>query len=169
MHLSFHGAAGGVTGSKHLLDTGRQKLLVDCGMFQGLKELRRRNWEPAAVRPRVPGRDPAHPRAHRPHRLDAAPDAVRVPGADPLHGGHGGTAELMLLDAAHLQEEDAAWANKKGFSSHAEPEPLYTTIDALRALKLLRPHPYGRWLDLGAGRLRVSTTPGTSWARLSSR
>jgi metallo-beta-lactamase family protein len=151
MHLSFHGAAGGVTGSKHLLDTGRQKLLVDCGMFQGLKELRRRNWNP-------PPFDLATldaillTHAHLDHS-GWLPRLARLGLQAPVHCTEATAelAELILLDAAHLQEEDAAWAKKKGYSRHAEPEPLYTTNDALRALKLLRPHPYGRWLDLGEG------------------
>ena len=59
--------------------------------------------------------------------------------------------EIMLMDAAHLQEEDAAYANKRGFSKHDPAEPLYTSMDALAALKLLAPTPVDRWLDLGPG------------------
>jgi metallo-beta-lactamase family protein len=59
--------------------------------------------------------------------------------------------ELMLMDSAHIQEEDAAWANKKGFSKHKPAEPLYTSIDALRSLHLIRPESFWRWVELGDG------------------
>jgi len=151
MQLSFHGAAGGVTGSKHLLDTGRQRLLVDCGMFQGLKELRQRNWaRPPFDVQTLDAILLTH--AHLDH-CGWLPRLVRHGLQTPVHCTESSAelAELILLDSAHLQEEDAAWAKKKGYSRHADPEPLYTTNDALRVLKLLRPHPYERWIDLGAG------------------
>lgn len=143
--LTFHGAAGTVTGSRHLLEAGGRRLLVDCGMFQGLKELRERNWA-------APGFDPAFlddlvlTHAHIDH-TGWTPRLMQYGFKGPIHAtpATAELLELMLLDAAHLQEEDAAFANKKGFSKHAPAEPLYTTIDALAALKLLRPLGYDDW------------------------
>jgi metallo-beta-lactamase family protein len=143
--LTFHGAAGTVTGSRHLLEAGGRRLLVDCGMFQGLKELRERNWAP-------PGFDPAFlddlvlTHAHIDH-TGWTPRLMQYGFKGPIHAtpATAELLELMLLDAAHIQEEDASFANKKGFSKHAPAEPLYTTINALAALKLLRPLGYDSW------------------------
>src|SRR6186997_2812810 len=116
--LTFLGAAGTVTGSKHLLDLGGQRVLVDCGLFQGLKELRLRNWEEFAVPP-------------------SSIDAVVLTHAHLDHCGYlprlvangfkgrvfctAGTQELCSLalpDSAHIQEEDARDANRHGYSKH---------------------------------------------------
>jgi len=151
MHLTFHGAAGCVTGSKHLLDTGRARVLVDCGLFQGLKTLRERNW-------RDPGFDA--------HALDAVVlthahidhtgwlPRLHKRGYDgPVHctDATRELLDLLLMDSAHLQEEDAEWANKKGFSKHKPAKPLYTSVDALETLRQLVPHPYGRWTEVAEG------------------
>ncbi len=149
--LTFHGAAGTVTGSRHLLEVPGCRLLVDCGMFQGLKELRQRNWQD-------PGFEPGFldhvilTHAHIDH-TGWVPRLMQYGYRGPLHctPATAELAELMLMDAAHLQEEDAAYANKRGFSKHQPAEPLYTSIDALAALKLLAPTDYGHWRDLGAG------------------
>lgn len=151
MRLSFHGAAGGVTGSKHLLETGKRRILVDCGLFQGLKELRLRNWEaPAFDLKALDHVLLTH--AHIDH-TGWLPRAVKLGLRAPVHatGATCELLELMLMDSAHLQEEDAAWANKKGFSKHRPAEPLYTSVDALAALKRLKPRDYDDWLDLGEG------------------
>ncbi|HOX27122.1 MAG TPA: MBL fold metallo-hydrolase [Candidatus Krumholzibacteria bacterium] len=151
MRISFHGAAGCVTGSRHLLEVGNRKILVDCGLFQGLKELRLRNWDrPDFDLEAVDTVLLTH--AHIDHS-GWLPRAVRLGLDAPVHATDG-TAELLellLLDSAHLQEEDAAWANKKGYSKHHPAEPLYTSHDALRALKKVQSHPFDRWLDLGDG------------------
>lgn len=143
--LTFHGAAGTVTGSRHLLEAAGRRLLVDCGMFQGLKALRERNWA-------APGFEPAFlddlvlTHAHIDH-TGWTPRLMQYGFKGPIHAtpATAELLELMLLDAAHLQEEDAAFANKKGFSKHDPAEPLYTSIDALAALKRVRPLDYGKW------------------------
>ncbi len=131
------------------------RLLVDCGLFQGLKELRQRNWQD-------PGFEPgfldhvALTHTHVDH-IGWVPRLLRYGYRGPLHctPPTAELAELILMDSAHLQEEDAAYANKRGFSRHHPAEPLYTSIDALAALKLLRPLDNGDWRDLGGGvRLR---------------
>lgn len=142
--LTFLGAAGTVTGSKHLLEVNGQRILVDCGLFQGLKALRLRNWEPFAV-------DPASinavilTHAHLDHcgylpRLVAGGYKGRIfctPGTKDL-------CSLVLPDSAHLQEEDARQANRHGYSKHSPALPLYTSIDAARALDRLQPVGYER-------------------------
>ena len=152
MRLSFHGAANCVTGSKHLLETDdNRQLLIDCGLFQGLKELRRRNWDPLPF-------DLAQvdhvllTHAHIDHS-GWLPRAVRLGLDAPIHATTATSelCQLLLMDSAHLQEEDAAWANKKGYSKHSPAEPLYTSPDALDTLRLFRPHDFDKWLDLGDG------------------
>ncbi len=149
MQLTFFGAAGTVTGSRHLLEAAGQRVLVDCGMFQGLKKLRRMNWD-------APGFEPGFldrvvlTHAHIDH-TGYTPRLLQYGFQGPIHCTEptAELVELMLMDSAHIQEEDAAWANKKGFSKHKHAEPLYTSYDALRALKLLKPEGYHKWLQLG--------------------
>jgi metallo-beta-lactamase family protein len=137
--LQFLGAAGTVTGSKHLLTLGARRVLVDCGLFQGLKALRLRNWRPppfdAAALDAV-----VLSHAHLDHS-GALPLLIR-------HGFRGpvyctpGTADLtriLLLDSAHIHEEDALRANRRGYSKHRPALPLYTTADAEAAIGLLSP------------------------------
>ncbi len=152
MRLSFHGAAGCVTGSKHLieLDDGR-RILIDCGLFQGLKELRRRNWadlpfDLGAIDHVI------LTHAHIDHS-GWLPRAVRLGLQAPVHATAATSelCQLLLMDSAHIQEEDAAWANKKGYSKHDPAEPLYTSVDALASLQLFRPHDFDKWVDLGDG------------------
>ncbi|MGE0449703.1 MAG: MBL fold metallo-hydrolase RNA specificity domain-containing protein [Vicinamibacterales bacterium] len=142
--LTFLGAAGTVTGSKYLIDTGSHNVLVDCGLFQGLKELRLRNWQPLSVDP-------------------AAVDAVILTHAHLDHCGYlprlvaggfkgrifctAGTRDLCTLilpDSARIQEEDARQANRHHYSKHDPALPLYTTEDAERAMLLLQPVGYHR-------------------------
>ena len=137
--LQFLGAAGGVTGSKYLFSYGDDQLLIDCGLFQGLKELRQRNWAPVPI-------DFARLRAvilthaHIDHS-GYLPRIVAKGYRGPVFATPG-TCDLltvMLPDAAHLQEEEARYANRKGYSKHAPALPLYTVQDADRSLQLLRP------------------------------
>jgi len=149
--LAFHGAAGTVTGSKYLLEAGGRRILIDCGMFQGLKELRELNWRPPAF-------DPAAvdhvllTHAHIDH-LGFLPRLVREGYRGPVHctPPTRELAELVLLDAAKLQVEDAEYANRQGFSKHAPALPLFDEADAHRALGLLNGASYEAWLDLGDG------------------
>jgi metallo-beta-lactamase family protein len=148
LSLTFLGAAGTVTGSKHLLEVDGRRVLVDCGLFQGLKELRLRNWEPLPI-------DPASidavilTHAHLDHcgylpRLVAGGYRGRIfctPATKEL-------CSLVLPDAARLQEEDAREANRHGYTKHSPALPLYTQADAARALMQLQPVGYQRLVPI---------------------
>jgi metallo-beta-lactamase family protein len=134
--IKFLGATGTVTGSKFLLDTGRTRVLVDHGLFQGPKALRERNWAPLPVDPRsIQSVVVTH--AHVDH-IGGLPLLVREGFRGPIHasGGSFDVAQFILPDSARLQEEDARFANKKGYSKHSPALPLYDEKDARRALQL---------------------------------
>jgi metallo-beta-lactamase family protein len=142
--LRFLGAAGTVTGSKYLVtDNGRQ-VLIDCGLFQGLKDLRLRNWaKPPFAAERIDAVVLSH--AHIDHS-GYLPLLVRNGFSGPIYCTPG-TADLLpvlLLDSAHLQEEQAEHANRYGYSKHKPALPLYTTADAEAALRLITARPYGK-------------------------
>jgi metallo-beta-lactamase family protein len=156
--LTFLGAAQTVTGSKHLVNTGRAQVLVDAGLFQGHKELRLRNWAELPV----PARDldaVVLTHAHLDHvgylpRLVAQGFRGRVfctPGTMDL-------AKLVLVDSANLQEEDARQANREGYSRHNPALPLYTVADAWRALSQLQPVGYDRQVTVASG-VEISFVP----------
>jgi metallo-beta-lactamase family protein len=138
VHIRFLGGAGTVTGSKYLVEHEGQRLLVDCGLFQGYKQLRLRNREPLPV---VPGQIGAVVLTHA--HIDHS-------GYLPLlvkEGFHGKAwctpatrdlCQILLPDSGHLQEEEAEYANRKGFSKHHPALPLYTEGDARASLKQLR-------------------------------
>ncbi len=152
--IQFLGAAGTVTGSKFLVDTGKTRFLVDCGMFQGAKQQRLLNWSPPPVKSSsVDQMLLTH--AHIDH-IGLLPIWVRegFQGAVWTTPSTLDLCEISLIDAAHLQEEDARFANKKGFSKHTPALPLYTTEDAQRALQHLRSIPYDQDLSLD-GEARV--------------
>ena len=149
--LTCLGAARTVTGSKHLLDTGRVQVLVDCGLFQGLKELRERNWQPLPV-PAQSIDAVVLTHAHLDHcgylpRLVAQGFRGRVF----CTAGTADLARIVLADAAKLQEEDAERANRKGYTRHRPALPLYTSEDANRALLLLQPVGYDRPMPVAPG------------------
>jgi metallo-beta-lactamase family protein len=136
--LQFLGAAGTVTGSKYLLEAGGERLMIDCGLFQGEKELRLRNWNPLPVPPAsVNWVVLTH--AHLDH-TGYLPRLVK----DGFRGEIWGTpatvelARLVLPDSGHLQEEDADYANFKGYSKHKPALPLYTYEEAVKTLESLR-------------------------------
>src|SRR5215213_1409357 len=123
--LQFLGATGTVTGSKYLLEVGGSRALIDCGLFQGLKELRQRNWEPLPFEPKSIGWV-LLTHAHIDH-TGYLPRLVRDGFTGPAYATEA-TAdllEILLPDSARLQEEDAEFANKKGFSKHSPALPLY--------------------------------------------
>lgn len=146
--VKFLGAAKSVTGSKYLLDIGNFRLLFDSGLFQGLKELRLRNRhefpvDPASIHAVVISH------AHIDH-TGYLPRLVREGFNGPVYCTQP-TAELMeimLLDSAKLQEEEAEFAKKKGYSKHENPEPLYTEEDAKATIKLIRTVKYNEELTL---------------------
>src|SRR4029453_16246703 len=156
--LTFLGAARTVTGSKHLLDTGSHRILVDCGLFQGGYELRRRNWQDLPVPPAsIDAVVLTH--AHLDHvgylpRLVAQGFKGRVfctPGTYDL-------AHLVLIDSAPLQEEDARQANRDRYSKHDPALPLYTIADAWKALAQLQPVGFHRAMPVAPG-IEISFTP----------
>lgn len=151
MRLTFLGAAGTVTGSRYLLETAEQRLLVDCGLFQGYKQLRLRNWSP-------PPFDPAAisaiilTHAHIDHS-GYIPRLVKLGFKGPIFCSPA-TLELcriLLPDSGYLQEEDAKFANARGFSKHHPALPLYTRADAEACLKLFEAVPTGQRFDPVAG------------------
>jgi len=145
--LGFHGAAGTVTGSKFLLEADRKRVLVDCGLFQGLKELRLRNWQPPPFEPAsVDAIILTH--AHIDHS-GYLPRLVREGYHGPIYCTRATRelANILLRDAAKLQEEDAEYANRKGFSKHHPALPLFTERDARAALRLFRTVDYDRWFE----------------------
>jgi metallo-beta-lactamase family protein len=160
MRMSFLGATGTVTGSKYLVETAGGRVMIDCGLFQGFKQLRLRNWAHLPIEP-------------------GAVDAVVLTHAHLDHSGYlprlwaqgfrgkvyctEGTRELcriLLPDSARLQEEDAKFANQRGFSKHSPALPLYTERDAEAALALLHAVPFGKVVEPVRG-LRVSFSPAS--------
>lgn len=136
--ITFLGATRTVTGSKYLLESGKTKVLVDCGLFQGLKELRLRNWNSL----------PIHPKNI---------DAILLTHAHLDHSGYipllvkngfrgkiyctdatYDLCKILLPDSGFLQEEDARYAKKKGFSKHKDPKPLYTQKDAIATFRYFK-------------------------------
>ena len=138
VRLSFYGATQTVTGSRYLVTCGQRRVLVDCGLFQGYKHLRLKNW------------------GRLPFAIDSV-DAVLLTHAHLDHSGYlplfvrsgfkgpiyatAATRELcgiLLPDSGHLQEEQAQFANRHGFSKHTPALPLYTQKDAIACLKRFR-------------------------------
>ncbi|MEL7448809.1 MAG: MBL fold metallo-hydrolase [Pseudomonadota bacterium] len=148
--LCFHGGAGTVTGSRYLLTADKDQIMVDAGLFQGLKALRKQNWKQPPFEPRH-----IHNLLLTHAHIDHAGYLPRM-----VHDGFRGTvhctagtrdlARLLLKDAAHLQEEDARYANRKGFSKHRPALPLCTAEDARKACDLMRAVDYGQWFETGA-------------------
>ena len=149
--LTSLGAAGTVTGSKHLLTYEGHRVLIDCGLFQGLKNLRELNWEKLPVQP---------------HAIDAVilthahldpcgylPRLVR----DGFRGRIYATeatrdvTELILMDSAFLQEKDAEFLNRHHLSKHTPALPLYGVHDARRALEHVSTVPFGKTIALPSG------------------
>lgn len=151
MKLTFLGATETVTGSKYLVEHGNRRVLVDCGLFQGTKNLRLRNWSPLPVAPdTLDAVVLTH--AHIDH-TGYLPVLAREGFRGPVYCT-AATAELcdiMLRDSARLQEEEADFANRHGYSKHHPAQPLYTLDDAQRALHLLKPVAFDECTGLGGG------------------
>lgn len=130
--LTFLGAAGTVTGSRFMVEFDERRVLVDAGLYQGLPDLRRRNWEPMPVSPRTI-QAAALTHAHLDH-CGYLPRRVRDGFTGPIRCTHdtAALAEIVLRDSAHLQEEDARYSNEGGWSRHHPALPLYDTGDAER-------------------------------------
>ncbi len=137
--ISFWGGVGTVTGSKYLVETEKARVLVDCGMFQGLRELRERNWQEPPFDPRaLTAILITH--AHIDH-TGFLPRLVRQGYHGPIYCSRG-TADLLkilLPDAGRLQEEDADYRNRHKLTKHNPALPLYTEKDAFATLELIRP------------------------------
>jgi metallo-beta-lactamase family protein len=155
--LTFLGAAGVVTGSKYLLSVAGDHYLIDCGLFQGASEWKARNWEPLPVDPsRIRAVLLTH--AHIDHS-GYLPRLVAQGFRGAIYATEATCAllEILLLDSAKLQEQDAEYANRKGYSRHQPALPLYTTEDAEASLELLRAIPFHSMLTLDS--LRVFYYP----------
>ncbi len=143
MKLTFLGATGTVTGSKYLLEDENKKFLIDCGLFQGLKDLRLQNWD-------KPPFDPASidavilTHAHIDHS-GYLPVLVKNGFKGPIYcsAGTADLCDILLPDSGYLQEEDAARANRYNYSKHSPALPLYTQENAYNALEYLKPVSFG--------------------------
>jgi metallo-beta-lactamase family protein len=155
MKIHFLGAADGVTGSRHLVDTGEHRILLDCGMFQGWKLHRERNWVMPQELREVDAVVLSH--AHLDHS-GWLPALVRYGFRGRIHASPAtcDLARVLLLDSAHLQEEDARRANRYGYSRHDKALPLYTRADAQRAISQLVPLVPGRELKIGGTTVRLT-------------
>ena len=153
--VTFLGGAGTVTGSKFLVQTDGRAVLVDCGLFQGQRELRRRNWEPLGAEVAGIG-DVVLSHAHLDH-CGYLPALVRQGFGGPVVATRStaALARIVLLDSAHLMEEDARHAREHGYSKHARPEPLYTEADVEKALALVRPVELGADVEVAVGSVRL--------------
>jgi metallo-beta-lactamase family protein len=158
MDIQFIGATGTVTGSKYLISSASKRVLVDCGLFQGLKQLRLRNWAPLPFKAsEIQSVLLTH--AHIDH-TGYIPLLVKQGFRGKIYCSHG-TEELckiLLPDSGYLQEEDTYFANKHGFSKHTPALPLYTRKDAENCLKYFHPIDFNKEFDLGEN-LKFSLVP----------
>ncbi|MCP5272782.1 MAG: MBL fold metallo-hydrolase [Burkholderiaceae bacterium] len=156
MQIHFHGATDCVTGSRHLVDIGGARIGLDCGLFQGFKVLRERNWAaPPADLLAADALVLSH--AHLDHS-GWLPVLVKHGWKGPVYASPAtiDLAQVLLLDAAHLNEEDARRANRYGYSKHAKALPLYTRKEAHRALALLKPLRPGQAQRVGGATVTLS-------------
>ncbi len=149
MQITFHGAAGTVTGSKYLMQVNDRKILVDCGMFQGPKELRERNWLPIPFDVKeLSAVILTH--AHIDH-IGFLPKIVRDGYTGPIYATPPTVelAHVSLMDTAMLQMEDAQFRQKKHLSKHEVVLPLFDTDDAEATKKLFRKVQFNEWISIG--------------------
>ena len=144
----FLGAAGTVTGSKYLVDTGERKILIDCGLFQGLKELRLKNWEyPPVDVSEIDAVLLTH--GHMDH-TGYLPRLVKQGFKGAIYGTNPtlDIAKIILNDSAKIQEQEAERANKEGYSKHSPAEPLYTLSDVEKTVPRFKGVPPSQWLPI---------------------
>ncbi len=149
--LTFLGAAGTVTGSRFLLEAGGRRVLIDCGLFQGKSELRQKNWGPLGVEPHtIDAVILTH--AHIDH-TGYLPRLLKDGFNGPVFTSPPTKAllDLLLPDAGRLQEEEAHFVNRRGYSRHKPALPLFTEEDARRALPLVRRSPFGSAIEIAPG------------------
>lgn len=172
MKLHFWGAAETVTGSKYLVETSQATVLVDCGLFQGLKKLRRRNWR-ELPRPASQIDAVVLTHAHIDH-TGYLPALIKQGFNGPVYCTEP-TRDLlgiMLPDSGYLQEEAARYANRKGFSRHDPARPLYTEADAKHALDFLEARDFRVPFEVAEG-VTADFSPaghilGASWLELQA-
>ena len=171
--IKFLGAAQTVTGSKYLLDFDNFQVLVDCGLFQGPKKLRQRNWDEFPMPPaKIDALILTH--AHIDH-LGYLPRLVKEGFNGPVYctSATADLARIMLLDSAKIQEEEARYANKKGYSKHKPAEPLYGVEDAEKTFKLLESYEYDEDVPLYKGvKIKFHDAGhilGSSWVEMKIR
>jgi metallo-beta-lactamase family protein len=151
MRITFLGGVGTVTGSKYLVEVPGRRILVDCGLFQGLKQLRLRNWEPLPIDPSsIDAVVLTH--AHLDHS-GYLPLLARNGFKGPILSTKATQAlcEILLPDAGHLEERDAESANRHGYSKHRPALPLFTEAEARHVLARFSPRDWDHVYDLGAG------------------
>jgi metallo-beta-lactamase family protein len=171
VEIQFLGGVGTVTGSKYLVETGGRKILVDCGLFQGYKQLRLRNWSPPPV-------DPATidavvlTHAHLDHS-GYLPVLVRHGFRGPIFSTAAtrDLCDILLPDSGYLQEKEADFANRHGTSKHHPARPLYTQEEAEDVISRFRGAAFGKDVDLGGGvtlrMLRAGHILGAAMVRLT--
>ena len=148
INIHFLGAAGTVTGSKYLLDTGDRKILIDCGLFQGIKELRLKNWEyPPVNVNEIDAVLLTH--GHLDH-TGYLPRLVKQGFKGPIYGTYPtlDIAKIILNDSAKIQEQEAERANKGGYSKHSPAEPLYDLKDVEKTIPYFKGIPLNQWLPI---------------------
>lgn len=151
IELQFLGAAGTVTGSRFMLRVNGRRFLIDCGLFQGGRRLKEANWDPFPVPPdQIDAVILTH--AHIDH-TGYLPRLVQQGFGGPIFATEASCAllDILLPDSAHLNEQDAAYANKKGYGRHKPALPLYTTADAEHTLRRLQPVRFHHSLTLAGG------------------
>lgn len=156
MNITFYGATGIVTGSKHLIETKGAKLLIDCGLFQGYKNLRQRNWKPFPFDPKsIDAVLLTH--AHLDHS-GMIPLLYKEGYRGPVYSTYATyeLCKLLLPDSGHLQEEEAKFRNKRGLTKHEIAKPLYDLKTAQESLSLFKPCAFDQKLVINDSNITFS-------------